>query len=181
MWTRRRFPALWLLPALAPVALLTLYPVGHALWTSLHSVTLLFPGTPFVGLENYERVVTSGYFATALRNSMLFALLAAPTVVCFGVLIALFLQRRFAGALVVRSAVLLPWVLPGAISAVLWIWVFHPSFGILNGLLMRLGAIDSLAVVRKRLEALLVRCLSKYQVDGRGAARLQRPDRLHDL
>ena len=35
---------------------------------------------------------------------------------------------------------LLPWVLPGAISAVLWIWVFHPSFGVLNGLLRDLGA-----------------------------------------
>jgi ABC-type sugar transport system permease subunit len=143
MWTRRRFPALWLLPALAVVGLMTLYPVGHALWTSLHSVTLLFLGTPFVGLDNYARVIASGYFATALRNSLLFAGLAAPTVVCLGVLVALFLQRRFAGGLIVRSAVLLPWVLPGAISAVLWIWVFHPSFGILNGLLLRVGAIDA--------------------------------------
>ena len=38
--------------------------------------------------------------------------------------------------------VLLPWVLPGAISAVLWIWVFHPSFGVLNGLLRDLHLID---------------------------------------
>jgi ABC-type sugar transport system permease subunit len=143
MWSRSRFPALWLLPALLPVALLTLFPVGHALWTSLHSVLLLFPGTPFVGLENYQRVVTSPYFLTALRNSLLFALLAAPTVVTFGVLIALFLQRRFPGGLLVRSIVLLPWVLPGAISAVLWVWVFHPSFGLLNGLMLRAGAIDS--------------------------------------
>ena len=37
---------------------------------------------------------------------------------------------------------LLPWVLPGAISAVLWIWVFHPSFGVINGLLRDLGLID---------------------------------------
>jgi ABC-type sugar transport system permease subunit len=113
------------------------------LWTSLHSVLLLFPGTPFVGLENYERVVTSPYFVTAFRNSLLFAVLAAPAVVGFGVLIAVFLQRRFTGALVVRSVVLLPWVLPGAISAVLWIWVFHPSFGMLNGFLLRTGAIGA--------------------------------------
>jgi multiple sugar transport system permease protein len=38
--------------------------------------------------------------------------------------------------------VLLPWVLPGAISAVLWVWVFHPSFGLLNGILRDLGLID---------------------------------------
>ncbi len=40
--------------------------------------------------------------------------------------------------------VLLPWVLPGAISAVLWVWVFHPSFGVLNGILRDLGLIDAL-------------------------------------
>jgi len=142
MWTTSRFPTPWLLPALLPVALMTLYPVAYALWTSLHSVMLLFPDEPFSGLDNYVRVVTSNYFQDALKNSLLFTLLAAPLVVVFGTLIALFLQRRFFGSTIVRSMVLLPWVLPGAISAVLWIWVFHPSFGVLNGLLRDLNLID---------------------------------------
>ena len=142
MWTIKRFPAQWLLPALLPVALMTIYPVAHALWTSLHSVTLLFPGEPFVGLDNYDRVVSSNYFWDALRNSLVFTVLAAPLVVIIGTLIALFLQRRFFGSQVVRSIVLLPWVLPGAISAVLWIWVFHPSFGVLNAMLRDLHLID---------------------------------------
>lgn len=142
MWTIKRFPAVWLLPALLPVALMTIYPVAHALWTSLHSVTLLFPGEPFVWFDNYERVVASNYFRDALRNSLVFTALAAPSVVILGTLIALFLQRRFFGSQVVRSIVLLPWVLPGAISAVLWIWVFHPSFGVLNGILRSLHVID---------------------------------------
>jgi len=143
MWRTNSFPAHWLLPALLPVILMTVYPIGHALWTSLHEVMILFPGEPFVGLRNYERVIGSNYFRTALSNSLLFTMMAAPTVVIFGTLIALFLQQRFFGAQIVRSVVLLPWVLPGAISAVLWIWVFHPSFGILNGLLRDLGLIGS--------------------------------------
>ncbi|HEX2528583.1 MAG TPA: sugar ABC transporter permease [Geminicoccus sp.] len=142
MWNTRRFPMLWLLPALLPVALMTIYPIAHALWTSLHSVMLLFPGEPFVGLDNYARVVKSNYFWDSLSNSLTFTLLAAPSVVAIGTLIALFLQRRFVGAGIVRSVVLLPWVLPGAISAVLWIWVFHPSFGVLNGILQSLHLID---------------------------------------
>jgi ABC-type sugar transport system permease subunit len=142
MWSLKRFPAPWLLPALLPVAVMTIYPVAHALWTSLHSVTLLFPDEPFVGLDNYRRVVTSNYFWDAIRNSLLFTLLAAPSVVLIGTLVALFLQRRFFGSQLVRSIVLLPWVLPGAISAVLWIWVFHPSFGVLNGILRELNLID---------------------------------------
>jgi multiple sugar transport system permease protein len=142
MWNTRRFPLLWLLPALLPVALMTIYPIAHALWTSLHSVMLLFPGEPFVGLDNYLRVVKSNYFQDSLSNSLIFTLFAAPLVVVIGTLIALCLQQRFWGASIVRSVVLLPWVLPGAISAVLWIWVFHPSFGVLNEILRNLHLID---------------------------------------
>ena len=142
MWNIRRYPLLWLLPALLPVALMTVYPIAHAFWTSLHSVMLLFPGEPFVGLDNYRRVVGSNYFQDSLINSLVFTVFAAPLVVIFGTLIALFLQRRFLGVGIVRWVVLLPWVLPGAISAVLWIWVFHPSFGVLNGALRDLHLID---------------------------------------
>jgi multiple sugar transport system permease protein len=69
--------------------------------------------------------------------------LTAPTVVVLGMLIALLLRRTFPGVRIVRSFVLLPWVLPGAISAVLWMWVFHPVWGVLNGLLRSLGLIDN--------------------------------------
>jgi ABC-type sugar transport system permease subunit len=143
MWTTKRFPGVWLLPALLPVILMTVYPIGHALWTSLHQVMILFPAEPFVGLKNYWRVIGSNYFHDALRNSLVFTLVVAPSVVILGTLIALFLRRRFWGSQVVRSIVLLPWVLPGAISAVLWVWVFHPSFGMLNGMLLDLGLVDT--------------------------------------
>src|SRR6266849_1423763 len=116
MWESRRFPVLWLLPVLLPIILFTVYPVAHALWTSLHKVMLLLPVAGWAGLDNYRKVVNSEYFGVALWNSVKFTL--------------------------VRSVVLLPWVLPAAISAVLWVWVFQPSWGILNGILSRLGLID---------------------------------------
>lgn len=143
MWNIKRFPALWLIPVLLPLVLMTIYPIGHAFWTSLHSVMILFPDEPFIGLDNYSRVLGSNYFRDALGNSLQFTLIAAPLVVLLGTLIALFLQRRFFGSQIVRSIVLLPWVLPAGIAAILWIWVFHPSFGILNGLLISLGVIDT--------------------------------------
>jgi ABC-type sugar transport system permease subunit len=143
MWTIGRFPAVWLLPVIIPIALLTLFPIGHALWTSLHQVMLLFPDEDFVGLDNYIGVITGEYFGAALRNSLLFTLFAAPLVVIIGTACALFLFRNFFGVTVLRSIILLPWVLPGAISAVLWTWVFHPSWGIINSLLFKLGLIDN--------------------------------------
>jgi ABC-type sugar transport system permease subunit len=143
MWTSRRFPALWLLPALLPVAALTIFPVAHALWTSLHQVMLLFPEQVWSGFDNYENVVTGPYFLVALKNSLLFTLFSAPSVVVIGTAVALFLNRKFFGAGALRSIMLLPWVLPGAISAVLWVWVFHPSWGVINSTLEWLGLIDN--------------------------------------
>jgi len=125
------------------VAAFTIFPIGHALWTSLHQVMLLFPGEDWIGLENYRTVVTGEYFGVALKNSLLFTLWSAPLVVVIGTATALFLNRQFRGVTVLRSIVLLPWVLPGAISAVLWTWVFHPSWGVINSLLRKLDLIDS--------------------------------------
>jgi ABC-type sugar transport system permease subunit len=142
MWTSSRFPALWLLPVLVFVAVFTVFPIAHALWTSLHQVMLLFPDQDWVGLENYRNVVTDEYFAVALKNSLLFTLFSAPVVVVLGTAAALFLDRDFPGVSVLRSIVLLPWVLPGAISAVLWTWMFHPSWGVINSLLRNLDLID---------------------------------------
>jgi ABC-type sugar transport system permease subunit len=96
-----------------------------------------------VGLANYRTVLTGDYFGAALKNSLLFTLVSAPLVVAIGTAAALFLNREFFGVTALRSIVLLPWALPGAISAVLWVWVFHPSWGVLNTLLRKLGLIDS--------------------------------------
>jgi multiple sugar transport system permease protein len=137
-----RFPALWVLLAIVPVAVFTIYPVAYALWTSLHQVMLLFPEEDWVGLENYRNVIAGEYFGVALKNSLKFTAFAAPLVVVIGTATALFLNRTFFGVAALRAIVLLPWVLPGAISAVLWVWVFHPSWGVINSLLRKADLID---------------------------------------
>ncbi|MBX6320800.1 MAG: sugar ABC transporter permease [Rhodospirillaceae bacterium] len=122
--------------------LFTLYPVAYALYTSLHQVIVIFPVEPFVGLRNYREVVTSPYFRQALVNTLSFALVSTPLILIVGYGVARLLLARFIGRAVVRSVVILPWVLPGAISAVVWQWILHPSWGILNLLLYKAGIID---------------------------------------
>lgn len=144
MWTLRRFPVTWLLPVLLPVAALSVFPIAHALWTALHQVNLLFPDEEdFTGLDNFRTVINGDYFGVALKNSLIFTAVSAPLVVALGLATAVFLSRKFVGAFALRSIVLLPWVLPGAISAVLWVWVFQPSWGVLNLFLRKIGLIDA--------------------------------------
>jgi multiple sugar transport system permease protein len=105
-------------------------------------VMLLFPEEEFVGLDNYRNVVTGPYFLVALKNSLIFTIFSAPAAVVLGTATALFLNRSFFGVTALRSIILIPWALPGAISAVLWVWVFHPSWGVINSVLFEIGAID---------------------------------------
>jgi multiple sugar transport system permease protein len=139
--TYDRFPAAWLLPALLPVLLFTLYPVADALYTSLHQVIVIFPVQPFVGLANYRQVVLSPDFREAFINTVAFAAITTPLILIVGYGTARLLLAEFHGRGLVRALVILPWVLPGAISAVVWLWIFHPSWGILNLLLYEAGLI----------------------------------------
>jgi multiple sugar transport system permease protein len=140
--TYDRFPIAWVFPALAPVLLFTLYPVADAFYTSLHQVIVIFPVQPFVGLDNYRQVILSPDFHQTLANSIAFAMVTAPLVIFLGYGVARLLLARFHGRGLLRAVIILPWVLPGAIAAVVWMWILHPSWGILNLLLYEAGAID---------------------------------------
>ncbi len=141
-WRSGRFPVLWVGPSLLLILVFTVLPIGHTFWTSLHSAHFLFPDRlTWSGLDNYRKVIEGPFFLTTLKNSLLFTAVTTPFVVGLGMATALLLRRRFLGRAVLRSVVLLPWVLPGAITAVLWIWVFNPSWGMLNGALRHLGLI----------------------------------------
>jgi ABC-type sugar transport system permease subunit len=130
------------LPALLLVLLFTLYPVADALYRSLHRVIVILPGEPFVGLANYAQVIATPGFWEALRNTAFLAAVAAPVTVIVGLGVARLLLTPFHGRAVVRAVVILPWVLPGAISAVIWVWVFHPTWGTLNLAFYQLGLIQ---------------------------------------
>ena len=132
-----------MLPVLIPVFLFTLYPVAHALWKSLHRSQVLLPGEPFVGLANYANLLNDSTIWTSLGNTLGFTLIAAPVTVALGLGVAYLLLANYPGRIYVRSVVLLPWALPGAITAVIWTWVFHPSWGLLNHALRLTGMIDS--------------------------------------
>ena len=130
-----------MLPALLLVLLFTLYPVAHTLWTSLHQVMILLTGEPFVGLANY-RAVVSGPSSGGASATRLVRCVTARRSSCCRLWRRPSAARPSTAARSVRAVVILPWALPGAISAVIWIWIFHPSWGMLNLLLYETGLIE---------------------------------------
>jgi ABC-type sugar transport system permease subunit len=138
-----RYPIGWLFPVLILVAVFTVYPFGYAIWNSLFQILLILPVKPFVGIRNYVDVVSSIYFREALFNTLLFAAITAPTTVVIALGVARLLLTKFVGRSIVRAVVLLPWAMPGAVSGIIWVWIFHGQWGILNAVLLRLGIISS--------------------------------------
>jgi ABC-type sugar transport system permease subunit len=138
-----RYPIEWLFPVLVLVIVFTVYPFGYAVWNSLFQILLILPVQPFVGLKNYAEVVTNIYFREALTNTLLFAAITAPVIAVIALGVARLLLTKFVGRGIVRAVILLPWAMPGAVSGIVWVWVFHGRWGMLNALLLRLGIIGS--------------------------------------
>jgi multiple sugar transport system permease protein len=97
----------------------------------------------FVGLANYERLlstdVTISLFWKAVYNTAYYVFLSIPLTMIVGFVIALLLNQNIRGQSVYRILYYLPSVIPGIASALLWLWLFNPEFGVINWLLSLVG------------------------------------------
>jgi len=136
-----RYPIQWLFPVLLIVIIFTVFPFGYAIYNSLFRIILVLPAQPFFGLKNYAQVFTSVYFREALVNTLVFMAITAPIIVIVSLGVGRLLLTRFVGRGIIRAVVLIPWAIPGAISGILWYWIFQEQWGILNTLLIKLHII----------------------------------------
>ena len=97
----------------------------------------------FVGFANYERLlstdVTLSLFWKSLYNTAYYVFLSIPLTMIVGFVIALLLNQNIRGQSFYRILYYLPSVIPGIASALLWLWLFNPEFGIINWLLSLIG------------------------------------------
>lgn len=135
-----RLAALLLGPALAVLAAVTLYPVAWVLWLSLQRRVPVFGIHAFVGLDHYRFLARDPAFWNALRVTLTFTGVSVALEVVLAVAVALALvgQRRRRGLAV--SLLLLPWCLPGVVTARIFEWTYHPGAGLVNVALGAVGA-----------------------------------------
>jgi len=127
---------LLLLPSLAVVFGIILYPLLRTLWTSLFDVNSPFPGSyPFVGLGNYRRALANPDLWASIRRTAWFTVASTSLELGLGVLLGLLLNVRFRGRWLLRTLVVLPWALPTIVNGTMWRWILNPSYGALNALL----------------------------------------------
>jgi multiple sugar transport system permease protein len=132
----RRLGLLLCAPAVLAMLLVTAYPLGHALWLSLHRYDLRFPAErAFVGLDNYVSVLTSAVWWRALGNTFLVVGASVTLELLLGFGLALVMHRALYARVVVRGAVLVPYAIVTVVAALAWRFAFDPVSGFVNGLL----------------------------------------------
>jgi len=132
----------FLAPAVLLVAVLMYYPMIGTAIESLYSTSFINPHPEFVGLALYRQIVGSGDFGTIVWNSCVWTVFVVFFQNLFGFLTALLLNQRLPTSGLMRSLVLLPWILPGVVGAILWRFMYDPQLGLINSFLMRLGLAD---------------------------------------
>jgi trehalose/maltose transport system permease protein len=135
-------PALLLVPALAAIAAVSIYPVILGLWLSLRNTTLASPEDAFIGLANYQQLLSDSGFWNAWVHTMEFTTASTLLETLIGLIIALVLSERFLGRGLVRAAMLVPWAIPTVVTSKMFGWLFDGQNGVVNYLLRSVGLIQ---------------------------------------
>ena len=128
-------------PAVMVVAVLILWPLVLSVWLSLYDWKLLDMNKPkpWVGLENYFRLLTDPALRKALANTVLFVIGSVSVELVLGFIVALALFNIMAGRKLANALVLLPMITAPVITALLWRYLLDPQFGLVAQFLTLAG------------------------------------------
>lgn len=136
---RALYPYLLIAPCLIVMCLVLVYPFLNGIWISFHRDSLMSPERPFVWFENYRAVFAIPAVATVLQVTLIWTIGSVVFEAALGMLLALALNRSFRGRDVFRALLLVPWVMPAVVTAIIWRWLYHAEYGAINAVLGPLG------------------------------------------
>ncbi len=137
-------PYAMIAPGLVLVALIAVYPALSALRISTYEMNLLrMFESKFVGLINYEMLLQDDRFLGSVLRTLRWTGVVVAFQMALGLPLALFLNVKFPWRGFARTLVLIPWVVPPTVTAVIWAYMFDANFGVLNEILVRLHILQS--------------------------------------
>jgi multiple sugar transport system permease protein len=134
----------WLM--LAPGVLFLLafvaYPFFYGIFLSLEHRPVARAGT-FVGLANFISLFGDAVFWQVTRNTLVYVTVTTVLKMVGGLAMALVINQHFRGKNLVRAFLLLPFIVPTVLSTIAWMWIFDPTFSVINWVLVHTGAIKA--------------------------------------
>lgn len=143
MW-RSSFPYLLMAPSMAAIAIIILYPIGRAIYTSFHFVDLMRPleNQRFVGFDQYRYMFSEPAFWRSLWITLVYTAGMAVGTFLFGLAGALLLNVDFRGRGFARTIIVMPWAISPAVASLTWTWMLDRDFGVVNYILVEAGLVS---------------------------------------
>jgi multiple sugar transport system permease protein len=132
---------LFMLPAATLLLLFLAWPLGLGVWLSITDTTIGREGW-FIGLENFEFLSDDQVFWLSVFNTFVYTVVASLVKFALGLWLALLLNHHLPFKAFIRAIVLLPWIVPTALSAIAFWWIYDSQFSIISWSLAQLGLID---------------------------------------
>lgn len=132
---------LFMLPAAALLIVFLSYPLGLGVWLGFTDTKIGREGI-WIGIENYEFLLTDSVFLLSVFNTFLYTIVASVFKFALGLWLALLLNKHIPFKSFVRAIVLLPFIVPTVLSAIAFWWIYDAQFSVISWLLTKMGWID---------------------------------------
>jgi len=130
-----------MLPAGVLLLLFLTYPLGLGVWLGFTD-TKIGRGGEWIGLQNYEFLWGDSVTRLALFNTLFYTTVASVIKFALGLWLAILLNERLPFKTFFRSVILLPYIVPTALSAIAFWWIYDSQFSIISWALVKMGLID---------------------------------------
>jgi multiple sugar transport system permease protein len=138
---------LFVLPAIAIIGIISIYPILRTVYLSLFSMQMQFQDkTKFIGLDNYKFLLHDQRFWSSIKTTLYFMVISVALELILGLILALFINMPLKMRGLIRASVLIPWAVPTVVSALMWKFIYDDQLGILNDILLKLHIISKYKV-----------------------------------
>ena len=132
-------PWLLLTPQLAVILVFFFWPAAQALLQSLQQQDAFGTSVEFVGLANFGQLFDDPSYVESFKTTAFFSVLVASIGISLSLLLAVFADRIGRGAMFYKTMLVLPYAVAPAVAAVLWVFMFSPSLGVVSYALGKIG------------------------------------------
>ena len=141
VFQNRWLPYLLVAPQLAITLIFFFLPAGQAIYQSVLMQDPFGLSTEFVGLQNFETLLSDPNYVSSFKITMVFSALVAFLGLAISLLLAVCADRVLRGASAYKTFLIVPYAVAPAVAGVLWMFIFNPSLGVLS-YVMRMFGID---------------------------------------
>ena len=132
-------PWLLLTPQMAVILVFFFWPAGQALLQSLQQQDAFGTSVEFVGLQNFRELFDDPAYAESFKTTAFFSVLVASIGISLSLMLAVFADRIVRGGMFYKTMLILPYAVAPAVAAVLWVFMFSPSLGVVAYALGKVG------------------------------------------